>query len=127
MRMIGIAVALAAAFGMAGQVLAGAERITYPDNYKSDFVYFMTSDRPDNNTVRDLYANLTAFESARDGAPLDHGSQFAMEVYAAVVDEAGGARVRRRRPHAEGQPQGRRHHGEAAGLGGELPGGHPER
>lgn len=89
MRMIGIAVALAAAFGMAGQVLAGAERITYPDNYKSDFVYFMTSDRPDNNTVRDLYANLTAFDSAKDGAPLDHGSQFAMEVYAAVVDEDG--------------------------------------
>ena len=89
MRMIGIAVALAAAFGMAGQVMAGAERITYPDNYKADFVYFLTSDRPDNNTVRDLYANLTALESARDGAPLDHGSQFVMEVYAAVVDEDG--------------------------------------
>ena len=64
-------------------------RFPRTENYESDFVYFMTSDRPGNRTVRDLYANLTALESARDGAPLDHGSQFAMEVYAAVVDDAG--------------------------------------
>ncbi len=89
MRITGIIIALAAVLGLAGQVLAGAERITFPHDYKSNFVYFMTSDRPDNLTVRDLYANLAALESARDGAPLDHGSQFVMEVYAAVVDEEG--------------------------------------
>ena len=89
MRTTGFAIALVATVGLADQVLAGAERITFPESYKSDFVYFMTSDRPDNKTVRDLYANLTALESARDGAPLDHGSQFAMEVYAAVVDDEG--------------------------------------
>ena len=89
MRITGCTIALVAAVGIAGQVLAGSERITFPENYKSDFVYFMTSDRPDNKTVRDLYANLTALKSARDGAPLEHGSQFAMEVYAAVVDDGG--------------------------------------
>ncbi len=89
MRTTGFAIALAAALGIPGLVLAGAERITFPQDYKSEFVYFMTSDRPDNMTVRDLYANLAAVESAKDGAPLDHGSQFVMEVYAAVVDDDG--------------------------------------
>ena len=89
MRIAGFSIALMAAVGLVGQALAGAERITFPANYQSDFVYFMTSDRPDNGTVRDLYANLTALESARDGAPLEYGSQFAMEVYAAVVDDEG--------------------------------------
>ncbi len=89
MRMIGLTLALAFALGTATQVLAGAERITFPHNYKSEYVYFMTSDRFDNNQVRDLYANLVAIESARDGAPLDHGAQFVMEVYSAVVDDAG--------------------------------------
>lgn len=88
MRTIGLTLVLAGACAIAGQALAGAERITFPSDYKSEFVYFLTSDRPDNNTVRDLYASLAALESAKDGAPLDHGSQFVMEVYAAVVDDA---------------------------------------
>lgn len=65
----------------------GAHRITFPHDYKDTFVYFLTSDRADNNQVRDLYANLTALDSARDGAPLDHGAQFVMEIYNAQVDE----------------------------------------
>ncbi len=89
MRIFGLPLALVVILASASHVLAGAERITFPPNYKSDFVYFFTSDRFDNNQVRDLYANLSALESAKDGAPLDHGSQFVMEVYGAVVDDAG--------------------------------------
>ncbi len=76
---------------IASQAIAGAEKITFPHDYKDTFVHFLTSDRPDNNQVRDLYANLSALESAKDSAPLDHGSQFVMEVYNAIVDGEGEA------------------------------------
>lgn len=67
----------------------GAHRITFPHDYKQTFVRFYTSDRADNNQVRDLYASLRALDSARDGAPLDHGSQFVMEIYDARLDADG--------------------------------------
>jgi hypothetical protein len=50
---------------------------------------YATVDRPDNKTVRDLYASPEAARLAAPGQPLPDGTVLTMEVYKAKVDEKG--------------------------------------
>jgi hemoglobin len=63
--------------------------MTFPANYKQDFVYYKTVNRPDNKQVRDLYANKVAVESYKQSGKLAADSMIVMEVYRAVLDDAG--------------------------------------
>ena len=65
----------------------GSGRVTYPADYADEFDHFMTSERWDNNQVRELFANEAAMEGAEEGGELPVGSVLAMEVYGAKVDE----------------------------------------
>ena len=81
--------ALSAAVLLAATVsFAGPEKIAFPAGYKEGRLYAM-SDRPDNKTVRDLYANTAAVQAGQAGRPLPSGSVLSMEVYQAKVDDKG--------------------------------------
>ena len=67
---------------------AGPEKIAFPAGYKGGVLYTMV-DRPDNKTVRDLYANAEAAQAARSGRPLPSGTVLSMEVYQAKTDDKG--------------------------------------
>ena len=82
-------VVAAAGILAASAVYAGSENISFPSDYKTEFNYWMTSERFDNNQVRYLFANDLAFEAAPGGGVLPDGAQFVMEVYAAKVDAEG--------------------------------------
>jgi hypothetical protein len=78
--------ALACGALLAGAVVAfaGQEKIAYPANYRSGVLYAM-SDRPDNKTVRDLYASAETLRAVREGQPLPSGTVLSMEVYRATM------------------------------------------
>jgi hypothetical protein len=67
---------------------AGPDKIAFPAGYKSHVLY-ATVDRPDNKTVRELYASPEAARAANPGQPLPHGTVLTMEVYRANVDDKG--------------------------------------
>ena len=60
--------------------------VTYPVDYRTDFVRFLTVDRLD-ATVRDLYINPEALDEIRLGRPLPENTIFVIEGYHAEVDE----------------------------------------
>ena len=63
--------------------------LAFPVNYKQDFVYYKTVNRPDNKQVRDLYANKAAVESYKRSGKLAADSMIVMEVYRAMLDDSG--------------------------------------
>ncbi len=67
---------------------AGPEKVAFPSGYKGHILY-ANIDRPDNKTVRDLYASPEAARRASLGQPLPEGTVLTMEVYRAKVDEKG--------------------------------------
>lgn len=67
---------------------AGPEKVAFPSGYKGHVLY-ATVDRPDNKTVRNLYASPEAARLASPGKPLPDGAVLTMEVYKAKVDEKG--------------------------------------
>ncbi|MEX2224013.1 MAG: cytochrome P460 family protein [Candidatus Rokuibacteriota bacterium] len=67
---------------------AGPQKVNFPSGYKAHVLY-ATVDRPDNKTVRDLYASPEAARLASPGQPLPDGTVLTMEVYKAKVDEKG--------------------------------------
>lgn len=84
-----LALVLAAALLLAAAVsFAGSEKIAFPAGYREGRLYAMV-DRPDNKTVRDLYANAIAVQAGQAGRPLPSGSVLSMEVYQAKVDDTG--------------------------------------
>jgi hypothetical protein len=70
---------------LATPTTAGPEKVAFPD-YKKH-VHYATIDRPDNKTVRDLYATPEAARAATPGQPLPDGTVLTMEVYKAKVDD----------------------------------------
>ena len=68
---------------------AGPDKVTFPAGYKTNHVLYTTVDRPDNKTVRDLYASREAVKMAKAGQPLPSGAVITMEVYKAKVDDKG--------------------------------------
>ena len=79
-----IAMLLLAAAG-----IAGPDKVTFPTGYKNNQVLYTTVDRPDNKTVRDIYASREAVKMAKAGQPLPSGTVLTMEVYKAKVDDKG--------------------------------------
>ena len=73
----------------AATTVAGPGKIEFPAGYKKNHVLYTTVDRPDNKTVRDLYANSQAAAAARQSKPLPSGSVLTMEVYKAKLDGNG--------------------------------------
>lgn len=67
---------------------AGPDKVAFPSGYKNHVLY-ATVDRPDNKTVRDLYASPEAARGATPGQPLPDGTVLTMEVYKAKVDDRG--------------------------------------
>jgi hypothetical protein len=67
---------------------AGPEKVAFPSSYKSHVLY-TTVDRPDNKTVRDLYASPEAARAAAAGHPLPDGTVLTMEVYRAKLNDRG--------------------------------------
>jgi hypothetical protein len=81
--------AIGMAFLPLGAALAGADHVSYPDGYQESFTHYTTRNRPDERKqVVKIFANDTALESAKDGAPLESGSVIVMEVYKAKLDAA---------------------------------------
>jgi cytochrome c553 len=60
--------------------------VTFPEGYKSTFKMYQTVNRPDINQVRYLWANPIAWEAARQGKPLPHGSVLLLEQHAAKLE-----------------------------------------
>ena len=90
MRRFSVACALSLAIIMvAATTVAGPEKMKFPAGYKKNHVLYTTVDRPDNKTVRDLYANSQAAAAARESRPLPSGSVLTMEVYKAKLDGNG--------------------------------------
>jgi hypothetical protein len=67
---------------------AGPEKVAFPTGYKSHVLY-ATVDRPDNKTVRDIFASTEAARAAAASRPLPDGTVITMEVYKAKVDDQG--------------------------------------
>jgi len=81
----GVAIAGLAA---AAQVLAGADRVAFPENYAKGVMY-LTLDKPDAREVREYYASRAAAEAAKAGMPLPDGTVITVVVYAAQLDAQG--------------------------------------
>jgi hypothetical protein len=83
------AAAAAAAIAFVGPVLAGGDKIAFPENHAQGVLYG-TVDRPDNKQFRELYANsAAALEAAKKGEPLPSGTVLTMVQYAAKLDAQG--------------------------------------
>lgn len=81
-------VAVVLLLALTASTAAGPEKVGFPSGYKSHVLY-ATVDRPDNKTVRDLYASPAAARRAALGPPLPEGTVITMEVYKAKVDDKG--------------------------------------
>jgi hypothetical protein len=68
---------------------AGPDKVTFPTGYKTNHVLYTTIDRPDNKTVRDIYASREAVTMAKASQPLPSGTVITMEVYKAKMDDKG--------------------------------------
>jgi hypothetical protein len=88
-RILAVAAMLLAA--LTTPTTAGPEKVAFPAEYKKSHVLYATVDRPDNKTVRDLYASPDAARGAAPGQPLTDGTVLTMEVYKAKLDDKGEA------------------------------------
>ena len=72
-------------------VHAGAEKVRFPDGYRSGFVRYSSVDKPERKPpiVRFLYVNTDALAGARPGVPLPDSTVIVMEDHPAVLDAAG--------------------------------------
>ncbi|MGH7319289.1 MAG: cytochrome P460 family protein [Candidatus Rokuibacteriota bacterium] len=66
-------------------IAAGPEKVAFPAGYRSHVLY-ATVDRPDNKTVRYVYAPLPVVRAATSGQPLPNGTVLTMEVYRLRMD-----------------------------------------
>jgi len=64
-------------------------RVTFPENYKNDFTYYMTINFESRKQVRRYYANDVAVKAAREGKPMGDGAILFVEAYMAKLDAAG--------------------------------------
>lgn len=71
--------------GASSTVMFDGTRVAYPEGYEKTFTTYTTSNRPDNNTVRYLFANDVAMKAAASGGSLPSGSVLVMEVYKAKL------------------------------------------
>ena len=91
MSRLTLALAAATALGSlaAGIVLAGPEKVKYPEGYRGNFVLYNTVDRPDRKAIRFLYINKDADTKAKPGQQLPDGAVLILEERKAKLDEKG--------------------------------------
>src|ERR1700732_1451950 len=77
-----------AAMAIAPQARAGADKITFPDNYASGVLY-ATFDKADNKQVHEFYASQAAIDAAKAGQPLPSGTVIIGLHYAGQVGAQG--------------------------------------
>ena len=83
------AAAAATALAVMGPVLAGGDKVVFPENHAQGVLY-ATVDRPDNKQFRELYVNdPAALEAAKKGEPLPSGTVLTLVQYAAKLDSQG--------------------------------------
>jgi hypothetical protein len=75
-----------ALLGLWSGALAGPEKIAYPESYTTEFVRYLTVDRPDRKVVRFFYVNREAFEAAAPGRELPRGTVLVMEDHEVRLD-----------------------------------------
>ena len=85
---IALAVAIVAGLGVSAQVLAGGDKVAFPQDYAKGVVY-MTLDRPENKQVREYFTSPAAVDAAKKGAPLPNGTVITVAQYAAQLDAQG--------------------------------------
>jgi hypothetical protein len=78
----------AAAMAITLQARAGADKITFPENFASGVLY-ATLDNADNKQVREFYTSQAAIDAAKAGQPLPSGTVITRLHYAAQLDAAG--------------------------------------
>ncbi len=61
-------------------------RMTFPENYRRDFVHYHTINFPDRGQVRKYFASKAALDGVRDGASMPDGAAILVEVYSAKTD-----------------------------------------
>ncbi len=77
----------AASLFVATSVLAGADNVAFPKDYKETFKVIAVRDMHNGgNAVAVVYANKIAVDSAKKGGELASGSVFLMEVWRAKMD-----------------------------------------
>jgi hypothetical protein len=82
---VGLALS-AGAIGIAASAMAGPEKFAYPDSYRTEFVRYITIDRPDRKIVRWFYVNPEALDVAQPGEDLPAGTVLIMEDHQARLD-----------------------------------------
>jgi hypothetical protein len=113
--------AAGAGFAAAIEVRAGAEKVTFPENYAKGVVY-MTIDRAQNKQLTEYYVSPEALDAARKGMPLPSGTVIAAVGFAAKLDEQGNP-VKDANGHfvKTGNPLGYRVMEKRAGWGADYP------
>ena len=76
------------ALGVAMQVKAGGEKVTFPEGFEKGVMY-ATVDRYDIKQFRELYANKEAVDTVRAGRPAPSGTVLTLIQYKAKTDEKG--------------------------------------
>lgn len=74
-----------------GSAVAGPERVTLPEDYRTRLVIYTRVDRPDRSpaVVRFMYTQPETLERARAGEPLPDGTLIVMEDHKALAREDG--------------------------------------
>jgi hypothetical protein len=76
--------------GLWSGALAGPEKIAYPAGYATEFLRYLTVDRPDRKIVRFFYVNREALEAAEPGQELPRGTVLVMEDRKVRLDASDG-------------------------------------
>lgn len=84
-----IGVTVAFAVGYTASVLAGPDRVAFPQDYADRFVLYNQVDRPDRNIVRFMYVSPDTHDRAAGGMPAPDGTVLIMEDHPAVLDADG--------------------------------------
>jgi hypothetical protein len=82
---VGLALSVGA-IGIAASAMAGPEKVAYPESYRTEFVRYITIDRPDRKIVRWFYVNPEALAAAQPGEDLPDGTVLIMEDHQARLD-----------------------------------------
>ena len=78
--------ALIAGIVLAAPLLAGPERIAFPEGFETDWVLYNQVDRPDRKRVRFMYVKPAADAAAVPGEPAPNGTVLVMADKAAQLD-----------------------------------------
>jgi hypothetical protein len=74
---------------VAGPLLAGPERVAFPEGFETGFVHYNSVDRPDRKRVRLMYVSPASDKAAKPGEPAPDGTVLVMADKNAKLDADG--------------------------------------